>query len=103
GEDAAEERVVARRERGRVRGRCIDVPVVAHDLDQAELRDVATHRRLGHREATLGEALRERLLAADLVPGDEVADLLLPRPARSATLGRGGARRLAWLHRPTIR
>ena len=79
------------------------MPVVAHDLDQAELGDVATDRGLGHREAALGEALGDGLLAADLILRDEVADLLLPRPTGGTTLGRGGARRLAWLHRPTIR
>ena len=43
----------------------VDVAVAAHDLDQAELRDVAAHRRLGHREAARPQLLGELFLAGD--------------------------------------
>src|SRR6185436_5248502 len=51
--------------------------VAARDLDDAQLRDIAAHGRLGDRESTIDQALAELLLAADRVTHDDLADRLL--------------------------
>ena len=55
----------ARRRAGDVLGRDVAWPVVAGDLDEPELGDVAADRRLGDGEAAPRQALGELLLAAD--------------------------------------
>src|SRR5207248_2770714 len=77
-------------------------PLTTDNLDQPELRDIAADGRLGDLESALGEALRERLLAADLVAGDELANCLLPSTPRGATVRRDAPRRVASLHGATI-